>query len=110
MRKFEQPNYNKIFKDIIEKKFYNRKEELLPLLKNQLNVLDVIRINKMIFGSDRYLENHNQKYKSYDKETIIQILDYQRKNQITNIAIAKKFNLSRNTIARWKKSFKISNT
>ncbi|PTT74564.1 transposase, partial [Chryseobacterium sp. HMWF001] len=50
MRKFEQPNYNKIFKDIIEKKFYNRKEELLPLLKNQLNVLDVIRINKMIFG------------------------------------------------------------
>ncbi|OVE57714.1 transposase [Chryseobacterium mucoviscidosis] len=106
MGKFEQPDYNKIFRDIVEKKFIKRKEELLPLLQNHLTVLDVIRINKIIFGKgDDNINRLNQKHKSYDKETILKILDYQRKNHYNNVALAKHFNLSRNTIAKWRKIF-----
>ncbi|WP_375182251.1 helix-turn-helix domain-containing protein [Chryseobacterium sp.] len=106
MGKFEQPDYNRIYNDIVEKKFPQRKEEILPLLQNHLTALDVIRINKIIFGKgDDQINMLNQQHKSYDRETILKILDYQKKNHYNNITLAKHFNLSRNTIAKWRKIF-----
>ncbi|HUH25918.1 MAG TPA: helix-turn-helix domain-containing protein [Flavobacterium sp.] len=47
----------------------------------------------------------NQKYRSYDKATIIEILNYQKKNGLNNTQLANHFKLSRNTVAKWERLF-----
>jgi len=55
--------------------------------------------------SDKEKIRDNQKLKSYDKNTILQILDYQKKHHLNNTELALHFKLSRNTVAKWKKIF-----
>ncbi len=98
------PNYRIIFKDILQKKYPNKLEEGLKILaKEQITAIDVIQINNFIFNKT-YLKD-SQKYRSYTKRDILQILDYQKKNKLNNTQLSKKFNLSRNTIAKWKTLF-----
>lgn len=47
----------------------------------------------------------NQKYRSYDKATIIEILNYQKKNSLNNTQLSNHFKLSRNTVTKWKTLF-----
>lgn len=105
-----QPNYKLIYQDIIAKKYPDKKAKCDNILnKNELSVLDVIRLNNIIF--DNISNEHstsNQRLRSYDKITILQILDYQKKHRLNNTEIAMKFNLSRNTISKWKKIFLIN--
>ncbi|WP_307453678.1 MULTISPECIES: helix-turn-helix domain-containing protein [Chryseobacterium] len=76
------------------------------LQKSKLNTFDVINLQKKIFGSENAsIGQFNQRHKSYDKSTIIKILDYQRKNSLNNSELAIHFRLSRNTVAKWKKLF-----
>ncbi|MBP2615218.1 helix-turn-helix domain-containing protein [Chryseobacterium jejuense] len=101
------PDYHQIYNDIINKKCPSRKEECKFLLnKESLSVLDVIELNNKIFGlSDQMTEAFNQSHRSYNKSSILMILDYQRKNKLSNSQLAKHFKLSRNTVTKWKRLF-----
>jgi DNA-binding transcriptional regulator YiaG len=46
---------------------------------------------------------YNQKFRSYKIPDIQKILDYQNKYQLNNSQFANHFQLSRNTVAKWKK-------
>lgn len=102
-----KPNYSKIFEDIIAKKCPERLQEFKHYLtKENLSIIEVIEINNKIFGlTDKATVSFNQKHKSYDNETILQILAYQKKEKLNNIQLANHFNLSRNTVARWQKLY-----
>ncbi|GEN74051.1 helix-turn-helix domain-containing protein [Chryseobacterium lathyri] len=104
-RKLEQPNFKKIYKDLISKKHPDKllKCEII-LSKEIICALDIIRLEHIIFGQLRKEDLiFNQKHKSYDKETINEILSYQEKYKLNNTQIASYFKLSRNTISKWKK-------
>ncbi|WP_312553757.1 helix-turn-helix domain-containing protein [Empedobacter brevis] len=104
----KQPDYKQIFLDILEKKYPTKKEKCWPILNQDcLSVLDIIRLNKIIFDTDKENEEFNQKHRSYNKSTILKILDYQKKYNLNNSQLAHHFNLSRNTVAKWKKMFLI---
>ncbi len=100
-----RPDYIRIYTDIINKKNPDKKEECENLLKKEeLSVLDILELNRRIFGNaDKEIETVNQKFRSYQESDILQILDYQRKNNLNNIQLANHFKTSRNTISKWKK-------
>ncbi|PQA91468.1 transposase [Chryseobacterium shigense] len=101
------PNYKKIYTEIIVKKYPEKYESCYPILQKEvLSVLDVIKLNQLIFAfEDLETSIFNQKHKAYDKATILNILEYQKRNGYTNMRIADEFKLSRNSIAKWKKIF-----
>lgn len=101
------PDYHRIYNDIINKKYPERKEDCKALLdKKELSVLDIIELNRKIFGlSDRLTEAFNQKHRSYDTSAILKILDHQKTYKLNNIQLARHFKLSRNTVTKWKKLF-----
>lgn len=105
--KNNQPDYKTIYADILHKKHPEKKAECFPLLeKENLSVLDIIELNKKIFGiADKETQAENQKHRSYSKSDILSILDYQKKHKLNNIQLARHFGLSRNTVAKWKKTF-----
>lgn len=101
------PDYNKIYTDLIEKKFPEKKEEFAHLLSKEIkNSLELIKINDLIFSDqDKEMNILNQKLRSYDEESIKKILEYQTFNKLNNQETAILFKLSRNTIAKWKKIY-----
>lgn len=104
-----KPNYKNIYTDIILKKYPHKKEDCMPILRKiNFSDLDVIELNKKIFGhQNKETESQNQKYRSYNQSTILEILDYQKKNMMNDSQLAKHFNMSRNTVSKWKKIFLI---
>ena len=100
------PDYHRIYSDIINEKFPHLKKELLPLLdKRSFSVLDVLEINKKIFGIPNLETAYfNQRHRSYRRSDILEILTYQEVNKLNNTQLANHFKLSRNTVAKWKKS------
>lgn len=97
-------NYKKIFQDILDLKFPEKKElRTIVLEKEIVDFYDVLSLNKLIFGE----ESKENKHKSYDSSTIKKILNYQQENNLSNIETARKFNLSRNTITAWKKKLEV---
>lgn len=101
------PDYNKIYTDLIEKKFPEKKEELAHLLSKEIkNSLQLIKINDLIFNDqNKEINILNQKLRSYDEESIKQILKHQTVNKLNNQQTAILFKLSRNTVAKWKKIY-----
>ncbi|MFP3675252.1 hypothetical protein SB724_20775, partial [Bacillus sp. SIMBA_031] len=75
--------------------------------KKRLTTQDVILLNSFIFGTRKESDasKSNQKFKSYDKETVQYILKYQKINNLNNVQTAIYFKISRNTLAKWKKNF-----
>ncbi|NML70811.1 helix-turn-helix domain-containing protein [Chryseobacterium sp. RP-3-3] len=105
----QKPDYNRIYSDILTEKLPHLKEKYSILLnKKDLSVLDVLEINKKIFGiPTKDTEQFNQQHHSYNKSDIFEILNYQKRNQLNNSQLAKHFKLSRNTVTKWKKMFLI---
>jgi hypothetical protein len=105
-----KPNYKKIYTDILERKYPDKKDECQELLKKEnLSVLDIIKLNQKIFGlPDEESESFNQKLRSYTEIEILEILNYQKKNMLNNIQLANHFKLSRNTVTKWKKLFSVT--
>ncbi|KAB1230390.1 transposase [Chryseobacterium viscerum] len=98
------PNYKKIYTDMVHAKYPNKIEVCGNILnKKYMSILDVITLNKILFETDN--EITNQKLRSYDEKTVLEILSYQKKNKLNNIQTAMHFKLSRNTITKWKKFF-----
>lgn len=102
------PNYIKMYRDLIEKKFPERLNEFkVTLDKENLTSLEVIELNDLLFGKkSKEQEVHEHKYRAYDKQTILRIIRYQRQHQLNDKDLALHFKLSRNTIARWKRIFR----
>lgn len=103
------PDYRRIYSDIIDKNFPHLMVECSQLLdKKSLSVLDVLEINRKLFGISRLETAHfNQKHRSYKKFDILEILEYQKKHKLNNSQLAMHFKLSRNTVAKWKKLFSV---
>ena len=98
------PNYKQIFKDILDRKYPEKRNACENILnKTTLSIVDVIEINAKIFGKG--IINNSQKFRSYKKSDILNILDYQKENGLNNSQLANHFRLSRNTVAKWKKLF-----
>lgn len=100
------PNYKQIFIDILDIKFPEKRKFCEKILnKKNLNTLDIIELNQIVFHRSGLDENiSNAKHKSYDVAAKQQIISYQRKFKLTNTQAANHFKLSRNTIAAWKKN------
>lgn len=107
MHPHQKPNYKRIFSDIIQSKFPEKEKELKKYLeKDQLTMLDVIRLNQLVFNSNKKNQQaQNSKYRSYTKTDVLRILEYQKKHNLNNIELAREFKMSRNTIAKWKKTY-----
>lgn len=101
------PDYKKIYNDIISLKYPEKKEVCKDLLsKNNLSTLDIIEISRILFNKiTKENFSFNQKHHSYDRSAIIEILEYQKKNRLNNSELARHFNLSRNTVTKWKNRF-----
>lgn len=106
MENYQSPNYTRIYQDIIEKKYPEKKEKCLHLLeKKKLTTREIILINTIIFGGEKIsgIVESSSKFRSYDLETIKYILQYQLINKLNNTQTASYFKISRNTLAKWKK-------
>ena len=102
-----KPDYKRIYIDIITNKYPNKIEECGNLLnKEELTVLDILELNKKIFGNTlKKNQVVNQKFKSYKESDILEILYYQKKNSLNNVQVSNYFKISRNTIAKWRKIY-----
>jgi len=99
------PNYKQIYHDFIEAKCPDKREFVKGFLsKDTLSVSDVLKINNIIFFDGL---SESQKFKSYDKQAIFEILDYQKAHRLNNTQLASHFKLSRNTVTKWKRTFLI---
>ena len=108
MQKIETtPDYRRIFEDIIDLKYPQKKESCSKILnKNDLSFLDIIKLNNMIFDDPNSSGDRiNQQYRSYNTDAILEILEYQQKNKLNNSQLANHFKLSRNTVTKWRKMF-----
>lgn len=97
------PDYKLIYQDMISKKYPDK--VLLCgsfFSKDSFSTLDILKINQFLFGASK---DFDQKHRSYDKNSILEILDYQKKNQLNNSQLANHFKISRNTVIKWKKIF-----
>jgi DNA-binding protein Fis len=103
----KSPNYNKIYSDLIERKFPERRIELNSLLSKEINTsLKFIEIHRSIFTHERKeIYAFNQKLHSYDQISIRKIIEYQKMNKLNNTQTSKLFGISRNTLAKWKSQF-----
>ncbi|MCW3160468.1 helix-turn-helix domain-containing protein [Chryseobacterium oryctis] len=104
------PDYKQIYLDILEEKFPEKLRD--KTIKKKLNSLesamDILKLNKMIFGEAKSaMEFKSQRLRSYDESSILEILEYQKKNKLTNIGVANHYKISRNTIAKWKIFYKV---
>lgn len=100
------PDYRKIYTDMIEMKYQEKKESCKALLdRPNISFLEIIEIERKLMGVNISDPEDNGKFRAYDDKAIIQILKYQKKNRLTNIDLSREFKISRNSIAKWKKMF-----
>lgn len=102
----KQPDFSRIYQDII-KKYPDKMKACYPLLrKKQLSSFDIIQLNTLIFGeSDKEVDAFNKNHRCYKKCDVIYILEEQKRRKLNNTQVSKYYGISRNTIAKWKKSF-----
>ncbi|WP_313385580.1 helix-turn-helix domain-containing protein [Chishuiella sp.] len=94
----QKPNYKKIYEEILKRKKIKKK------INDKMSIKDVLKISKIINPDN---QDKNQKHKSYDLDYINYVLNDQLKHNYTNTEVANKYNLSRNTITKWKKNFNL---
>ncbi|AZA84155.1 transposase [Chryseobacterium lactis] len=100
-----QPDYKRIYNDLLSKKYPHKKEECRSILmQDHISVLDIMRLDEIIFNRrDKETNIFNQKVRSYDHSAMAEILEFQKKNRLSNSQTANYFKMSRNTITKWKK-------
>jgi hypothetical protein len=76
-----------------------------PKIKELLEKLntseDVLKFNEKLFQQSR----ENQKLKTYDKKTMLKLLQYQKKHGHSTSYMSKKYKISRTTLSKWKMMF-----
>lgn len=104
------PDYKQIYTDLLTENFPEKlaEDHIINKLDNLHSAIDVLKLNQLIFGEQEYREQvNNRRLRSYDEDSIIKILRYQRENNLSNIQLSNHFKMSRNTITKWKLLFKI---
>lgn len=101
------PDYKRIYTDIINIRYPERKDDFKDLLdKQNISAADVLAINRRIFGNSTVdSEILNQKHKAYRRSDIFEMLNYQRAHNLNNSELARHFKVSRNTVAKWRRVF-----
>ncbi|MDR6515883.1 transposase [Chryseobacterium camelliae] len=101
------PNYKRIYMDMLTIKYPEKAPLCSNILKKKtIDIMDIIRLEQIICGKKGHADSRfDQKLKSYDKKTICEMLEYQKKNRLNNSQLARHFKLSRNSVTRWKKLF-----
>ena len=98
-------NYNKLYDHLLTSNYPNITcQEIQQLTTKLNNSLEVIKLNEKLHKEE--INKENQRLKSYDLESIQQILKYQKENDLNNTEVAKKFRISKNTITKWKKLYR----
>lgn len=104
MSKYNRPFYQKLYADLIREKHPEKHSLCADLLqKKEWIVLDVIRINNILFGKST--DSKTKKHRAYDTASILKILRYQYDNNLSHKDISKRYGTSRNTIAKWNKLY-----
>lgn len=102
-----RPNYAKIYQDMLKQDQPDKLKEpkVQALLKNLKTTEDVLNFNELIFKQSKESLRNNQKLKTYDKKTMLKLLQYQKKHGFSTSFMSKKYKISRTTLAKWKKTF-----
>ncbi|MCW3159994.1 helix-turn-helix domain-containing protein [Chryseobacterium oryctis] len=102
-----RPNYNKIYQDMLRLEHPDKLKDpkILKMLKKLDTTEEVLKFNDKIFKRSKESERNNQKLKTYDKKTMLKLLEYQQKHGFSTSYMSKKYKISRTTIAKWKKTF-----
>ncbi|GAA5095348.1 hypothetical protein GCM10023210_27990 [Chryseobacterium ginsengisoli] len=102
-----RPNYTRIYQDMLKEKDPEKLEDpkIQHLLKNLKTTEDILNFNELVFKSSKESLRNNQKLKTYDKKTMIKLLQYQQKHGLSTNYMSKKYKISRTTIAKWKRTF-----
>ncbi|MFP3597080.1 helix-turn-helix domain-containing protein [Chryseobacterium sp. SIMBA_029] len=104
VQELNRPNYKKIYQDIIMKKFPDKISVCSSILNHEeFSVFHILELDRLLFGMNKEAEIFNQKHRAYDQQEIRKILEFQKKNVLSNTQVASHFKLSRNTVAKWKK-------
>jgi response regulator of citrate/malate metabolism len=100
-----KPNYSKIYHDLLQAEHPEKLKDakVRELLKNLNTSDEVIKFNEKIFKQSKESQENNQKLRTYDKETMLKILMYQKQHGFSSNYISKQYKISRTTIAKWKK-------
>lgn len=101
------PDYRRIYNDLIDAKYPDKKEQYISFLsKNRHSSLEIINFNQLLFKKDdKTVFAFNQKHRFYDENTILEMLHYQKENKLNNMQTARHFRISRNSLTKWKKIF-----
>jgi hypothetical protein len=102
-----RPNYKKIYYDLLKEKQPEKlgDPKILHLLNNLNTMEDVLKINALVSDSSKKNLKKNQQLKNYDKKTVLRLLHYQKKHNLSDNFMSKKLKMSRTTIAKWRKIF-----
>lgn len=100
-----KPNYSKIYHDLLlqEQPERLKDERVKELLQNLNTSEEVIKFSENFFKPSKESLENNQKLKTYDKETMLKIFDYQKKHGLSSNLISQQYKISRTTLAKWKK-------
>ncbi|MEY8761447.1 helix-turn-helix domain-containing protein [Chryseobacterium tongliaoense] len=102
-----RPNYRKIFHDMLQLEHPDKLEDpkIRELLKKLNTTEEVLNFNDKLFKQSKESLKNNQKLKTYDKKTMLKLLQYQKKHGFSTSYMSKKYKISRTTISNWKKTF-----
>jgi len=101
-----KPDFGRIFREIAQKKKHS--ESVIGHIVNieEWNSLNVIKVSEKIGEKPRGKNlKLNRKHRAYDEQSVKEILNYQKINNLNNSEMMRLFNISRNSIAKWKKMF-----
>jgi len=80
-----------------------------PKIQKLLNGLktteEILNFNDLIFEQSKESIRNNQQLKTYDKKTILKLLQYQKKHDFSTSYMSRQYKISRTTIAKWRKLF-----
>ncbi|ALR29142.1 MULTISPECIES: hypothetical protein [Chryseobacterium] len=102
-----RPNYKKIYQDMLKQDQPEKLQDpkIQTLLKNLKTTEDVLNFNELVFKQSKESLRNNQKLKTYDKKTMLKLLQYQKKHGFSTSYMSTKYKISRTTLAKWKKTF-----
>lgn len=102
-----RPNYTKIYEDMLKQDYPDKLKDpkILTLLKKLNTTEDILKFNDKLFEQSRESQQNNQKLKTYDKKTMLKLLQYQKKHEFSTSYMSRKYKISRTTLAKWKKMF-----
>lgn len=100
-----KPNYSKIYHDLLLEEHPEKLKDvkIKDLLQNLNTSDEVIKFNEKLFKQSKESLENNQKLRTYDKETMLKVLMYQKQHGLSSNYMSKKHKMSRTTLAKWKK-------